>query len=70
MCYDSCKAEICGNPKNIGFQEEIYEVLISNKVNRHQGEEDWALILGQIEDELTDNEINMELKRKSKSLAL
>ena len=43
-------------------------MLIDNKVNRHAGEEDWALILGQIEEELTDN-FNVN-KRKSKSLAL
>jgi hypothetical protein len=30
-------------------------VLIDNKVNRHAGEEDWALILGQIEEEFTEN---------------
>jgi hypothetical protein len=29
-------------------------VLIDNKVNRHTGEEDWALILEQIEEEFTE----------------
>jgi hypothetical protein len=29
-------------------------VLIDNKVNRHAGEEDWALILGSIEEEFIE----------------
>ena len=70
MCSDSFKAEICCKTRKIGFQEEIYDVLIDNKVNRHAGEEDWALILGQIEEEFTEKQDFYQNKRKSKSLAL
>ena len=45
---EGCKSQCGSGKRNLGFQEQIYKELFKNQRNRHGDEEDWGLVVADL----------------------